>query len=279
MNKDLLMKMGFIKIPFLDPQDVKKLINIYETYSIRNKDYNNKYAEFTVLDTADEGRDVIRSKICEILLPKIESLFPRYKVVLANFVVKEPKSGVVPIHQNWSVVDENTASSFSFWIPLIDCTKSNGTLEVIKSSHLSFRGYRGLDATFSFIRIQNIILYLFLKTINTKAGEALIFDDSIIHYSRKNNSNLKRIAVQVVVTKTNNKILFPLANNPESKSDIDIYEVCSDFYQHMKNWKGDLSQYKTIGKVKYSPKKFNILEFLYKLYFKKMTKKEYKKIV
>ena len=45
------------------------------------------------------------------------------------------------------------------------------------------------------MRYENEIKEL-LTPVNIKAGEALVFDDSILHYSPRNNTDQDRIAIQ-----------------------------------------------------------------------------------
>jgi len=98
-------------------------------------------------------------------------------------VNEPPGTGVVPAHQNWSVVDEARFQSVSVWVALDDCSLANGTMLMGDGSHLTLRGPRGMWAYEAFRDVQDELVRSHLTTVEVRAGEAIILDDAVVHYS------------------------------------------------------------------------------------------------
>lgn len=259
--------LGYEKFDFLTQDEVYMLINFYEEKNKRRSDYDSTYAEFSVLDAEINIRHEIFNFIVNLFMPKLNNILPGFKAVLANYVVKEPSVGIVPLHQNWSLVDETKYSSYSIWVPLIDVDENNGTLEFIPKSHLGFRGPRGGRGHMPFEKIEEQILNKFSKIINASAGQAIFLDDSILHYSRPNKTDKKRIAIQLIVIPEEAEILYYDFQSDKEKQLCNVYEVNPDFFQNMVYWKGDLSQVNIKGNVIVYFKKYNYFSFIFKYYW------------
>jgi ectoine hydroxylase-related dioxygenase (phytanoyl-CoA dioxygenase family) len=98
-----------------------------------------------------------------------------------------------------SLVDESRYTGINIWVPLIDLTVQNGALFVLPGSHRIFPTYRGSSIPEFFAPVMdNMIDYL--QPVLIKAGEAVFFDQSIIHFSPPNYSNNIRIVTNTYIT-------------------------------------------------------------------------------
>lgn len=195
-------KYGFVKIKLLSDEDVSKLraffYSQHPSSRFNEQEKNVKY-HFTFLDANAEYKKNVFDFISGYMQPKLDKILANYAPLVINFVNKEPGLGEVPVHQNWNFVDETKYVSVSIWCPLINVDHSNGTLEVIPGSHRTFRSVlRSPSIPWFFTDYVEEIKKKYLTPISVNAGEVLIFDDSIIHYSKPNSGNEDRLVIQII---------------------------------------------------------------------------------
>lgn len=228
-------KDGFVKVDLLASDELAFLLEYYQT-----KDFDNKIeAGFHIsLDNQDQG---LVNEVFNTLKQKFEAqsekLFKDYKVFTASYVVKEPgKQNIVPPHQDWTFVDEQEYCSATVWIPLMDVTENNGALAVIKGSHKLFNHYRSSPSPQSKSPLSDHIFTLFPYTevIEMKAGEALVFDNRLIHASPPNLSDKPRIAVGIGITNEEAQLKH-YYQNPNEENQLEEYEVSPDFFNYFNN--------------------------------------------
>ena len=71
-----------------------------------------------------------------------QDLFLPAKLYGGTFMVKSSASSeMLPLHQDWSVVEQEY-STFFIWCPLLDVSATNGCLFVLPGSHLYFQSLR-----------------------------------------------------------------------------------------------------------------------------------------
>lgn len=86
----------------------------------------------------------------------------------------------------------------TIWCPLVDVIESNGAIQVVKGSHKILPHIEAPNSPAYFINFQEALIEKYLKPFPMKAGEAIIFDDGLIHWSRQNDSDQSRIAIQIL---------------------------------------------------------------------------------
>ncbi len=200
--QDTFWEQGYVKLQLFTPGEINELKNFYNTLQpnsrFNEQEKNVKY-HFTFLDDNKEYKNKVFEHISRIIQPKIDTLLNNYEPLVINFVQKEPGLGEVPIHQNWSFVEEDKFVSVSIWCPLVDVAEINGTLEVIDKTHRLFRDViRSPSIPWFFTGYENHMIQNYCKPLEVKAGEVVIFDDSIIHYSKPNHGTYNRLVIQVI---------------------------------------------------------------------------------
>lgn len=195
---------GYSVIPLLDLDEVCALRDFYvgraEAGDLNPPGaYDDTYAEFTIVNSRTDFRREAFEVINTAVTRRVDEHLIDWRTVIATFVNKPPGTGVVPVHQNVSVVDEHRHRSVSVWIALVDCTLENGTLQLVDHSHLAFRGHRGQWAYQDFVEIADHVCAEHLTPVPVMAGEAIVLDDAVIHYSAPNRSDERRLAIQLVV--------------------------------------------------------------------------------
>ncbi len=193
---------GYVKIQLFNPEEIKELRDFHDSQhpdSRFNEQEKNVKYHFTFLDTNKDYKRTVFEYISSKIQPKLDRFLYNYKPLVINFVQKEPGLGEVPVHQNWNFVDEQKYVTVSVWCPLVDVAEINGTIEVVDKTHRLFRDIlRSPSIPWFFTGYENHIIKNYCKPIEVKAGEVLIFDDSIIHYSKPNRGTYNRLVIQII---------------------------------------------------------------------------------
>jgi ectoine hydroxylase-related dioxygenase (phytanoyl-CoA dioxygenase family) len=204
-NKELsnrFEKEGYVVFPFFCEEEIEQLKKIYLDI---NQSEDLVFKSSSYIDDL-ELKEAVNAKVELIFNDKIESIFKDYKSLGTSFLTKQNGLNTnMPIHQDWTVVDETKYSSVTCWIPLIDTTNQNGAMQVIDGSHLFSQALRGPSLPISF---SDIDLSPFLKTIPLKAGEGILFNHALIHASHSNHSNQERVAVTYGLTNKDAQLLM-----------------------------------------------------------------------
>jgi hypothetical protein len=123
-----------------------------------------------------------------------------YQILNCNFYVKPPGTGEFSVHQNWPAIADQNDTTVTIWCPLVDVIESNGALQLVSGSHKILPHVEGPNVPGYFRDFREALIGKYLKALPMSAGEALIFDDGIIHWSANNDSDAARIAIQILCT-------------------------------------------------------------------------------
>lgn len=195
-TQDLFEKDGFVILPFYTAEEIKELEEIYH-----NLHPENEQGFFPSTFSSDKNyRAVADEEIRRIGSRSINHYCQNIKVVCGAFIVKNigVDSGMC-VHQDMSLVDESKYTGINIWVPLVDLTIENGALFVLRGSHRMTPTYRGSSIPECFSLVMDEIID-FLEPVTVKAGEAVIFDQSIIHFSPPNYSDKIRIVTNTYFT-------------------------------------------------------------------------------
>ena len=185
-NKD-----GYVIIPsFLSNKEVEALKNQYENLEI---DQNSPFHSSSFHPNF-ETKKILNTQSEKIVANTVNSIFTKHKALGTSFLTKQPgENSAMPIHQDWTVVDESKFNSITCWIPLQDTNIKNGAIQVIPGSHLFENNLRSPSLPIAF---ESIYLELkpYLKTLELKQGDAFIFNHALMHASHPNLTDKPRVA-------------------------------------------------------------------------------------
>lgn len=238
---------GYVIIDLLNHEQVAALKQTYfDLEDIRGgmrKEYDVQFEEqkeitydFTFIDSNIEYKKVVFDKITEVFLPLVNNYLNDYQPIIANFIHKSADKGEVPLHQNWAFVDEWKYTSVSVWCPLVDSNEANGTLQVVPGSHKRFAPVRGPLIPWELEGLKEDIINDFMVPMNIRAGQAVILDDSIVHYSAPNRTDGLRLAIQLIMIPPGVPSVHYYMDNEGSKPAVKVFEVDRDFYMAFHPW-------------------------------------------
>ena len=237
-NKD-----GFVKINLLKEEDVRILSQIYEEYSEGDLAY---FFASSYLDDYDKKTE-ISNRIQTIIKPRLEEHFIDYRSFGSSFLVKGVgNNSEMPMHQDWTIVDEQRYAAINIWTPLIETTERNGTLELLKGSHNWNKTIRAPTLPFYFESYKEEIKKK-LTIVNTKPGEAIIINQATIHYSKPNLSAKNRIAITTGITSKDAPLRFYYWNK-KTPDQIERFEQEDDFLLGFTNFHKAIFERPLLGK-------------------------------
>jgi ectoine hydroxylase-related dioxygenase (phytanoyl-CoA dioxygenase family) len=214
-------------------------------------DFKNKNAityDFTFIDRNWEYKQKVFDRIYAAFEAHFEPILADYTPIIANFIRKEADGGEVPLHQNWAFVDELKYTSVSIWVPLVDSNRDNGTLEITPGSHKRFGRFRGPMVPWELDHLKEDIIRDFMVPMNATAGDAVILDDSVIHYSNINTTQGLRLTIQLILVPKNTTSIHYHLDRAMSTDEVRVLEVDRDFYMKFHPWKRP--EGKEVGKRK-----------------------------
>lgn len=194
--QDDFEKNGFVVAPFYTPEEVNNLNKIY--YELHPQ---NEKGFFPSTFSKDKNyRTVADAEIRRIGQRAINQYLQDIKVMCGSFIVKSPgPESAMCVHQDMTLVDESKYTGINIWVPLIDLAENNGAIEVLPGSHRLYPTYRSSTIPGIYEEVSEEIKPL-LQTLYLKAGEAVFFDQSIIHFSKANLSDKIRIVTNTYFT-------------------------------------------------------------------------------
>ena len=218
---------GYATSPFLLTEHINHLIQLF--YKFHNKEPEGFYATTHAQDK--NLRKELGDNICEIVNSRIHHLFTNAEVLGGAFISKNSgNKGILPLHQDWNIVDEKEARSYNLWIPLVDVSSQNGAMKILPKSHRKQENYRGPGIPSLFKNIDKEVNQHMI-TLPMKAGEALIYDHALWHSSPVNHTKQLRICIVlgIVAKDTSLKHYTSLSNQ------IAEYNAYPEFYLEYDN--------------------------------------------
>lgn len=274
--EERFQKDGYVEVPFLKPEEVEMLKSYYfdtlEDSGGRLGPEDEKYQsnaeityDFTFIDKNSDYKQQVFDMITKSFEDRVDDYLADYKPIIANFIRKKEDGGEVPLHQNWAFADEHKCATVSIWCPLVDSNQKNGTLEVVPGSHKRYGEVRGPMIKSELADIHSEILERHMIPVETKAGNSVILDDSIVHYSSPNQTDGLRLAIQLILIPKEEKSIHFHMDLSKDRSTVEVLEVDRDFYMKFNPWKKPSEDVKRVKSFKYEPFNMTIEEFTKKL--------------
>lgn len=156
----------------------------------------------------------VHRELQELFAPAIERHFVDHHSILHNFIMNWPgQGGGLVLHQHSSVVDDQLFRSAIVWCGVTEATEANGTLHVVPRSHRVQRGPKPERTPSWHDEHEDLLLRDHLVSVPVSPGQAIVFDNQLLHCSFVNHTDGPRISAAAVV--------IPLAADFRYHSQID----------------------------------------------------------
>jgi hypothetical protein len=235
-------KNGFVVVPFYSEEEVAELKQLY--YRLHPKDEKGFFPSTFSKDKT--YRIVADQEIKRIGSRAMDKYLEDIKVICGSFIVKSPgPESAMCVHQDMTLVDESKYTGINIWVPLIQLTDENGAIEVLPGSHRIFPTYRGSTIPGIYDEVSEQIKP-YLQKLYLKPGEAVFFDQSIIHYSAANLSDEIRIVTNTYFT--HKDAVFRIAYwNEEFGNKVELFDEADTFMTDFEQFGHNIHNRPSIG--------------------------------
>lgn len=226
---------GYVTVPMLSKAEVESLLaefgrlRPHDGFAPLSPNGVDTTYHCSFLDSNKDYKAKVHQLITGFFEPHIKRILKDFHILNCNFYVKAPHSGEFVVHQNWPAIADINDTTVTVWCPLVNVVESNGALQVVPGSHKLLPHIEGPGAQPFFDGFRQSMINNYLKPIQMEAGESLIFDDSLIHWSARNDSDEPRIAIQILCIPNNAQAVYFYAD-PAYPDRFELIEVDSRFY-------------------------------------------------
>ena len=235
---------GYVILDYYNNEEVNTLLELYK--KLHPKDEKGFFPSTFSKDK--NYRKCADEEIRKIGKRSMDTYLQDIKVVCGSYIVKSPgEDSIMDVHQDMTLVDETQYTGINIWCPLIDLTNQNGLLYALPKSHRLYPTYRGSS-------VPNIYedVYDEIKALSTplylKAGQAVIFDQSIIHWSKPNLSNDVRPVTNTYFTHQDATFRICYYDKNKEPNKIEIFEQDETFMTNFEQFGENIFDRPKIGK-------------------------------
>jgi hypothetical protein len=130
----------------------------------------------------------------------VDRVLPGFRVFKGVPVIKGARGdNPVGLHQDWEYVDERYHRGYVIWAPLDGATSAEGGLHVIPGSHRWLDNHRGSGFADPFEGVADEIIRRASVPVDLEPGQAVIYDNALLHHSPPNRGSRQRVAVAFAV--------------------------------------------------------------------------------
>ncbi|MCB0754795.1 MAG: phytanoyl-CoA dioxygenase family protein [Flavobacteriales bacterium] len=249
---------GYVTVQFYTPEEIAELNKLYD--DLHPVDEKGFYPSTFSQDK--NYRQKADEEIRRIGNRTISNVLQDQKVVCGSFIVKYPgPDSEMCVHQDMTLVDETEFTGINIWCPLVDLTDTNGAIYALPKSHRMYPTYRGATVPNIYQDVTKEIVD-FMTPLYLKAGEAVIFDQSIIHYSPPNFSDERRVVTNIYFTHKDARFITAYYNKEEDAEKVELFEqdetFMTDFEQFGDNIYDRPKIGKSLGKFDYHFKRLSV---------------------
>jgi len=255
---------GYVVVPGADAATVTGLCrDIYDEirFACRDKvNYN------TGADVTGPIRGLAFERITTAFAPVLDRYFRAHDCIVGLMFVKRPTAmpaGHIHLHCDPTLLpDENRQRHLNVWAPLVDVDETNGALWVVPRSHTAFAPVHAFSVLSQFAQIRDTVVK-HGTCEPMKAGDMLIFDNRMPHFSRPNLGEADRPAAVLSIVPSGSEFisLFGAANG---EFPIEVFRQPRSWYEDM-DWTNDRDRPQRgelLGRLKWVPRMLSRDEFI-----------------
>jgi hypothetical protein len=248
---------GYVIVPFLTTEETQELTDFF-TELHPTPPGGGLYASTHSADAA------YRHRVSERLAVPVRRHIGKYLTNVTplggSYVVKAPNGqGLLPIHQDYSMVDESRHCSAQIWVPLVDVYEANGAVWVVEGSHRFTPTIRGPHIPWPYQSIAEAMMPS-LKRLDMVAGHALIYDHALIHYSPVNQTAVARPAFAFGVQPNEAQLLSYSRLPDDPPGQVQVYGVDAAFYLNFTPWQRP-EGYPLLETIQYTPTDITLKQY------------------
>lgn len=217
-------ELGFAVVDFLAPETAAHLAAVCR--GIHPAATTTWECDF--YDEDPQVKETVGREIQAAFAEPMRRHFVDHRTFLHNFVVNWPgDDGGIELHEHSSTVDERLFRSAVVWCALNDATEANGTLHVVPASHRLQRVPKAERGPQWFEGYVDELLARHLDSVALTAGQALVFDNALLHCSFSNVGTEPRLTAVATVAPTTAELRY---YSWVGDGTIEAYELVPEFF-------------------------------------------------
>lgn len=226
---------GYVKVPLLTAEELGRLkegftqLSPFDGFDPRTLENPRCEYHCTFLDPDHSYRRESDQLVRDVFGQRLAEVMPGYRIFTSNVYVKPPRTGRFEIHQNWPTLDNMDVPTVTAWIPLQDTGFKNGTMRLAVGGHRIFPDIAAASSDRFFDDFESDLIEKYLQPMEVAAGEALIFDDSLLHWSSDNVSDEPRVTFQIEMVPTDARTVL-WVRNPDDPDEFEMWASSTEFY-------------------------------------------------
>lgn len=185
---------GFTVVPLFDPSEAAEIRQEISSLAAGAASANHSTIYLSFFEEDARRRTSLQQAVAKRLDPVLKRWVAGGRIQNHNVVTKAPGAGTLALHHHASITDCFFQREMNCWCALSDVDAETGAMRFVPRSHhiLPYiRLPRGADYFAGFAdAIEN-----YGVTLPLKAGEAVLFDNSILHGSSPNLQDRTRLAI------------------------------------------------------------------------------------
>ncbi|RED92308.1 phytanoyl-CoA dioxygenase family protein [Marinoscillum furvescens] len=215
---------GFLIIDYFEKQEIAEMRDYFFEHV---SNYHKEALYESSRNNSNETNDLINGHLKTYFERHSDKFFENYKLYGGTYMVKPERSeNFLPLHQDWSIVEEDKYETLFLWCPLQDTSKTNGGLFVVPGSHHFFQNRR--SGSLPAPRIETTTKNRrFTKNLEVKAGQVVLYSDQLFHGSYPNSSQQPRIVATARVMNSEAKLTY---YHKLSEEETAVYFFSKDNY-------------------------------------------------
>lgn len=232
-----LIEKGYVQHQLLSASEIQYLLGevrkLYPESMFLPKADESSYPDIAISYLASDIalREQVSKIIRETLSPHLDTLLDDYRILAGGLFVKAPKGGWLDLHYHPTVVEDLKHWVIDIWCPLQETDFSNGTFCAVPGSHKIFP--RIIDCSPQdppfYQGYAEEIRNQYSVAIPSKPGEAVLFEDSLLHWSPQNLTGSPRYALHCTCIPREATAVYVYLDPRDSKY-FEIYEVTDQFF-------------------------------------------------
>jgi hypothetical protein len=227
-------KDGFVVFDLLNGKEVEELQAHYER--LKKLHVNPDQTLFSSLDNDNPalGREVEQA-IQSVCLPPIKREIAEFDYLFSTFLIKKSaENNPTPFHQDPTLIDEEPALSANLWIALEDTHENNGALRFVPGSHRITETLVVTPDFYTFYHEYPHKLSPYCVDVKLKKGQAVIFNNKLVHGAYPNESGKDRIAAVVALKSKNSPWCYYYMPNKAIEGSVEKYYLNKAHYSEIK---------------------------------------------
>jgi hypothetical protein len=163
---------------------------------------------------------------------RLDALLRDYEILNGGLLLKPAWSSEVNLHYDWTMIRDLDQVSLNVWCPLVDVDISNGALQLVEGSQRLVR-HIGAPHAPLYCRGYEAVLKERSTPIPLRAGEAVIYDSTVLHWSSPNGSGRARPVIAMnCIPRTATPVFYRLDDETAGRR-FEVFDMSGGaYYEH-----------------------------------------------